>query len=190
MPVHLARVRPSQQDRAMAMPSAIDANTPELRRLTPAFAAGFAAAFRRAKEDLMAWMPSAAAEQKDATAFVRASMVAFDQATSFPYVMVENGEVVGYCNLTPHGERAEIGYWVRTDLTRAGRATSAIRALVGAAFEVMPGLKSVEAHCDEANVASRRAAESAGLHVVDAIWRKPLTPQQTEVELVLAVDRR
>jgi RimJ/RimL family protein N-acetyltransferase len=174
----------------MVLPSAIEAGAFELQRLTPAWASGFAEACRRTEEALRAWMPSAAAEQSQATTFVAASMDAFDRGTSFAYAMVENSEVVGYCNLTPHEERAEIGYWVRSDLTRAGLATSAIRALVGAAFEAIPGLKSVEAHCDEANVASRRAAERAGLHVVDSIRRKPRTAEQTEVELVLAIERR
>src|SRR5580700_7671187 len=103
------------------MPSAIQAGALELQRLTPAWASGFAAAFRGAEEALKAWMPSAAAEQSQTTTFVTASMGAFDRATSFAYAMVENSEVVGYCNLTPHDERAEIGYWVRSDLNRAGR---------------------------------------------------------------------
>lgn len=56
----------------------------------------------------------------------------------------------------------ELGYGVHTDFRNRGYATEAARALVEWAFK-QPGVARITAHCDQANVASRRVVEKAGL---------------------------
>jgi len=57
--------------------------------------------------------------------------------------------------------RANLGYWVRSDVARRGIATEAARALAPAVLEDLP-LERLEIVAAVTNVASQRVAEKAG----------------------------
>jgi [ribosomal protein S5]-alanine N-acetyltransferase len=57
-------------------------------------------------------------------------------------------------------ESGTLGYWIGQPFAGRGRATAAVRALVGYAFDEL-NLHRVEAACVPANVASRRVLEKA-----------------------------
>ena len=171
------------------MPESIDVGSVRLERLRPGLTSSFAAAFRASEREVRAWMPSAAREQENPDAFVSMCAHAFDEGTAFAYAVVEGGDVVGYCSLTPHEAVAEVGYWIRSDRAGAGLATRVVRTVVATAFDVLPAVQRVHAHCDEANSASRRVAERAGLQLSEAVRRPPRTTSETDVELVLAIER-
>jgi ribosomal-protein-serine acetyltransferase len=67
-----------------------------------------------------------------------------------------SGEVVGAAGLHvgTDPECPEIGYWVRSDRTGRGYATRAARALVEAAFSLLPEARQVTIRMDHANLAS------------------------------------
>jgi ribosomal-protein-serine acetyltransferase len=67
---------------------------------------------------------------------------------------------VGLDQLSPDGA-ANVGYWVRTDQTRQGIATAAVRLIARFGFEDL-GLRRLELHIAVDNVASRRVAEKVG----------------------------
>jgi RimJ/RimL family protein N-acetyltransferase len=173
----------------MTMPESIDAGAAVLVRWRGALVSGHAAAFVESERALRLWMPSAAAEQQDSAAFVNACIDAFEQGVTFAYAVIRSEEVIGYCNVTPDGDSAEIAYWIRSDLTGHGLASTVARALVGAAFAALPAVGRVEAHVDQANVASRRVALRAGMTLICSRSRKPRTSAESPTELVFAVAR-
>jgi ribosomal-protein-serine acetyltransferase len=71
------------------------------------------------------------------------------------------GGNVSLCRMDWGVPRFEIGYWIRTSLTRRGYATEAAKALTDFAMNALKANR-VEIHMDELNVASRRVAERAG----------------------------
>lgn len=171
------------------MPGSINIDDLRLEQFHPEMAPALASAFAASEGELWTWMPSAASEQEDADAFIIRCSRAFDEGMTFAYGIVVAGDLVGYCNLTPHGDWAEIGYWIRSNATGAGLGTLAVRTLVDAAFEYVPDLIRVEAHCDKANRASRRVAEKAGLREVRTRRRNARTESESGTELVFAIER-
>jgi RimJ/RimL family protein N-acetyltransferase len=151
------------------LPPSITSAAVDLRRWEPSLVPGLAAAFAASEPELRRWMPHASSEQEDAAAFVEAVADAFDSGRTFAYAVTADGEVVGYCNLTPTAlDRAEIGYWIRSDRTGAGLGAAAITALVAAARTAMPSLEWIEADVHPDNVASRRLLATCGFEGVDA----------------------
>jgi RimJ/RimL family protein N-acetyltransferase len=173
----------------MGMPDTIDAGGVVLVRWGEAHVPGHAAAFAASEPALRQWMPSAAAEQQDSATFVAACVDAFEHGVTYAYAVTNGGEVVGYCNATPDGDRAEIGYWIRSDRTGHGIGSAVARALTSAVFAALPAVGRVEAHVDRANVASLRVAAGAGMTRIGAREREPRTSAESTTELVLAVER-
>ena len=95
-------------------------------------------------------MPTAEAEQ----AFLRDRMAAFDADEDWSYFLLEqdSGELVGGAGLHPktHGV-VEIGYWVRSDRTGRGYATTGAGALTTAAFNYLPEVERVIIRMDQGN---------------------------------------
>jgi RimJ/RimL family protein N-acetyltransferase len=162
-----------------------------LERWRPDLATGLSVAFADSEPSLRAWMPSAAAEQEDAPAFVAACIDAFDRGRSFAYALLaaDDGDVVGYANVTPVSAVATFGYWVRADRRGRGFARWAVGALSKAAFAAFPDVVQVEAEVDEGNTASRRVLERAGFSLTDRRVRPARTAAQSDVELVYALPR-
>ncbi len=81
------------------------------------------------------------------------------------FVIIEPGdELVGSCGLNGFNELnrfANLGYWVRSDMTGRGHATRATRLLAEYALRTL-GLARVEILMSVENRASRRVAERVG----------------------------
>ncbi|HEX2138959.1 MAG TPA: GNAT family N-acetyltransferase [Woeseiaceae bacterium] len=89
----------------------------------------------------------------------------FEAARSWRYAMLSPGEeeILGEVDLFPRStdgrvelasaDRAEIGYWLRSDFTGRGLATEAAQAMLDVAT-ALPGMNRVEIHCDPRNSAS------------------------------------
>ena len=82
-----------------------------------------------------------------------------------PFVIIDgDGTLVGSCGINGTDDvnkRANLGYWVRSDRTGRGVATSATRVLATHGIEQL-GLVRLEIIMSVSNVASRRVAERAG----------------------------
>jgi RimJ/RimL family protein N-acetyltransferase len=147
-------------------PDRIDAGPILLRRWTVEDAPALLEAVAASHPHLRPWMPWALEEPTlDAeTAFIAGSERAFEDGTEFVYGMfTPDGTIVGGCGLRPHAGSAmlEIGYWVHAGHTRRGYATAAARALTETAL-ALPGITSVEIHCDVANTVSASVPRRLG----------------------------
>lgn len=126
------------------------------------------AAVRESMTQLSAWMvwahPGYSIE--DTRAFVLKCGPGWENGEqySFAIVDVRDGQFLGSVGLSAvnraHGF-ANLGYWVRTGMTRHGLATSATRMAARFSFEAL-GLNRVELLVPTANLASQRVAEKAG----------------------------
>jgi len=139
----------------------------------------------------MAWaqtMPTSEALR----AVIADGAASFEADREWQYVLreVANDELVGGAGLHrrvgPDG--LEIGYWVRTDRTGRGYATSAARALTDAAFAVQ-GFERVEIHMDQANLASAAVPRKLGYRLVLEEDREVLAPGHSGRGFVWAVER-
>jgi RimJ/RimL family protein N-acetyltransferase len=162
-------------------PERVAAGPLVLRRTRLEDAVPIAAVVAASLDHLRPWMPWATPEAAD----YRTQLVRIAEAdemwaagTGFIYVMIagenpperpregatgQDGEVVGTIGLHRRAgdDAVEIGYWIAAARTRRGYATAAARALtsVGAA---LPGIRQVEIHCDEANLASAAIPRKLG----------------------------
>jgi RimJ/RimL family protein N-acetyltransferase len=134
-------------------------------------AVGVALAVGASLDHLRPWMPWATPEAADHLS-QRARIAEADEmwaaGSAFLYVMIPVGkdgepEIAGTIGLHRRvGDDAiEIGYWTAAAHTRRGYATAAARALTSVAM-ALPGVRRVEIHCDEANIASAAIPRALG----------------------------
>ena len=162
----------------------------QLLRLGPELAGPFGEAFLAAEPDLRQWMPSTAREQENPTEFLERCRAAFDAGITFAYAMVvPEGEVAGYINLTPELDHAVAGYWVRPEWRGRGLAPLALGVLTDAALVGLPAAQRIHAHLDAANSASRRVLEKAGFRPSQSFNRPPRTASETNTEWLYVRDR-
>lgn len=134
-----------QLDDLDALMSAVAQSQPELARWLP-------------------WadpMPTTDAERL----FIEDHQRAFDGDEDYGYFLIERstGELVGGAGLHPkEGDIAEIGYWVRSDRTGRGYATSAAHALTTAAFDHLSNVVRIIIRMDQANLASAAVPPKLG----------------------------
>jgi RimJ/RimL family protein N-acetyltransferase len=67
-----------------------------------------------------------------------------------------------------HADRAELGYWLRSDATGQGIVTEAARAVLGVAA-AMPAFSRIEIRCDGRNGPSVAVARRLGFHLAAPI---------------------
>jgi len=108
---------------------------------------------------------------------------AFAEDRDYPYFLIEraSGDLVGCAGLHPKtGGVVEIGYWVRSDRTRRGYATSAAGALCRAAFTYLPAAEKVIIRMDQGNAASASIPPKLGFSLEgDEALRDTLTTGHT-----------
>jgi RimJ/RimL family protein N-acetyltransferase len=140
----------------------------------------------------MAWAQTLPTHQA-MSAVITEGAESFDSDREWQYVLREigSGEVVGGAGLHrwvgPDG--LEIGYWVRTDRTGRGYATSAARALTDAAFASSLGIERVEIHMDQANLGSVAVPRKLGYCLQLEEDREALAPGHTGRGFVWRMER-
>ncbi len=102
-----------------------------------------------------------------------------------------SGDLLGYCGLHDRvgSGGLEIGYWVRSDRTGRGVATTAAGLLTRSALGLQ-GIRRVEIHCDAANAASASIAAKLGYRLDRVRVRPPRSPGETERQLIWTVTGR
>jgi RimJ/RimL family protein N-acetyltransferase len=175
------------------MPDRLAAGPVELVRWRAGMAADMAAAMTASFPALHRWMDWAAEvpTADGVRAVLEAGEVAFDADVEWQYALREaDGAVVGCVGLHRRpGDWIELGYWVRSDRTGRGYATSAARALTEAAFAHLPDAEQVEIHMDRANVASAAVPPKIGYRLDREEDRPVLTPGHTGRGYVWVADR-
>lgn len=150
------------------LPGTIPAGELELRRLSVAYVDELFVAVAASFAELNHWMAWAQTmpDHDGLRVILESGQASFDADREWDYIVVErhSGEVVGSaglrCGTDP--QCPEIGYWVRSDRTGRGYATSAARALVEAAFSSLPDVMQVKIRMDQANLASAAVPPKLG----------------------------
>jgi RimJ/RimL family protein N-acetyltransferase len=152
-------------------PDHLGAGDLELVRWNARFAREMAMAISTSLEGLRRWMPWAssvpAVDQLRTT--LELGNLRFEANEDWPYVIRKpDGELVGSTGLHRRAgpDVVEIGYWVRSDRTSRGYATTAARALTDMAFVRGVGIERVEISTHELNAASQAVARKLGYQVV------------------------
>ncbi len=141
--------------------------TPRLA-LVPVTAAHGDAVWRATEASLselkpwMAWAEDASpAAQAD---FAAGAEREWQTSEGWPFAVTYEDEVCGLIGIDDPDRlysRAEIGYWIRSDLTGRGLVTEGASAVIGFAFDEL-GFHRLELHAATGNHASRRVAEKLG----------------------------
>jgi len=104
----------------------------------------------------------------------------------------KDGALVGTIGLHRHRRAAEdvieIGYWIAAGQTRRGYGTLAARAATSLAA-ALPGIRHVEIHCDEANVASAGIPRKLGYRLDRTEPHEPEAPGERGRRLIWIWDR-
>jgi RimJ/RimL family protein N-acetyltransferase len=176
------------------LPDHLDGGVIELHRARPEMSDAFYDATMVSFDELHQWMtwanelPTRAALAE----FLVAAEVLFDRDEYWNYALVEKstGEVVGSAGLHVKDDPVsrEIGYWVRSDRTRRGYATSAATALSEAAFRFLE-IDRVIIRMDRANVASASVPPKIGFRLLGEEDRPRETPGHTGTGLIWVRDR-
>jgi RimJ/RimL family protein N-acetyltransferase len=176
------------------LPDQLDGGDIELQRARPAMSDAIYVATIESFEQLHRWMiwanevPTRAALAE----FLNSAQTLFDRDEDWNYALIEKstGDVVGSAGLhfKEDPESREIGYWVRSDRTRRGYATSAAGALSEAAFRFLP-IDRVTIRMDKANVASASVPPRIGFRLLGEEDRPLVTPGHTGTGLIWVRDR-
>jgi RimJ/RimL family protein N-acetyltransferase len=151
-------------------PEVLHGPTVTLRRYRVDDASAIRDAIACSLEVLRPWMPWAQAPptEESVMAFLGPAVAQFGGAAAADYAIIlrDAEQYVGGCGMMPRvGPAAvEIGYWVHAAFLRRGIASESARLLTNAALAI-PGIRSVEIHCDEANVPSQSVARSLGFRL-------------------------
>jgi RimJ/RimL family protein N-acetyltransferase len=143
-----------------------------LRRMQAEDARTIAAVVGESLDHLRPWMPWAtkeAADERTQRARIGEADDMWESGTDYIYAIFApdggggDGPLVGTIGL--HRRAAEnvieIGYWIAVAQTRRGYGTAATRAATLLAVG-LPGIRQVEIHCDEANLASAAIPRKLG----------------------------
>ena len=139
----------------------------QIRRYQPQDVDAVYAAVMESKAELSVWMPwcHEAYSRDDTQTWVGGRAEAWQAKSEWSFVVVNSdGQLLGAGGIHRIDTRngvAEMGYWVRTSMTRQGIATAATRLMCEWAFNEA-GLHRVEILAAVENVASQRVAEKAG----------------------------
>ena len=161
------------------LPAVVPAGVIELRRSCVEHLDAVVAAIAVSLPELGRWfawaqtMPSGDAER----AHLAAAQAAFDEGRDWAFDLfeVDSGLAVGSIGLHQRAgpDRAEVGYWVRSDRTGRGYGTTATAALVTAAFRYLPNVDAVEIRMDRANQASAAIPRKLGFDL-DSVESRPI----------------
>lgn len=116
----------------------------------------------------------AAYGMEDAERWLQTQHVAFERGMAFEFAVFTQGRYCGGCGLNQidlANRRANLGYWIRSGMTRQGVATAAACLIRDWAFE-QTDLIRLEILVAQANIASRRVAEKSGAHYEGLLCRR------------------
>ncbi|ASW57718.1 GNAT family N-acetyltransferase [Plantactinospora sp. KBS50] len=166
----------------------INAGDVVLKRWEPEWAADLAEVVRASLAQLRPFMPWAHDhyDVADARAFIELSDAGWRGGTAFQYAaFTAVGDLIGSAGLmTRMGPGIlEIGYWIRTDQTGKGFATTLAAALARVALD-LPDIERVAIRHDAANAASGRVAAKAGFTEAARVPCDPEAPGESGLHIV------
>lgn len=163
----------------MAVPAEVHTGRLFLRSWQPADAAPLLPILEANVDHLGSWIPAHVASPaplRDLERRLAGFAADFDAARSWRYAILspDRQEIFGEVDLFPRSadgrvelasaDRAEIGYWLRSDLTGKGLATEAAQTMVDIAT-ALPGMRRAEIHCDPRNKPSAAVPRRLGFRL-------------------------
>ncbi len=131
----------------------------------PEHAPGLHDAIDRSIDDLKPWMAWAAAHSAaQARSFAEAARQEWETGRGWGFAILLGGRVVGHVDLhgyRPLFNRAEIGYWISSEVAGRGLMSEAAAALVDFGFDEV-GLHRIGLEAGVDNLGSIRVAEKLG----------------------------
>jgi RimJ/RimL family protein N-acetyltransferase len=146
-------------------------------------------------DELRPWMPWAQvpATNESIKGFLNQADVGWETGTEFAFaIRGRRGRkpeaLLGFCGLHDRigAGGLEIGYWVRSDCTGRGMATTAAALLTSAALG-LDGVTRVEIHCDAANVRSAAIPPKLGFRLDRIEVQAPTAPGETDHHMIWVV---
>lgn len=180
------------------LPAELTAGPIELRRSRTDFVDDIVDAVTVSYAELhhwMVWCQTMPAREGILT-FLQEDEAAFETDQRWGYSLFEgaSGELVGSAGLrrasSTETDALEIGYWVRSDRTRLGYASTAARALVDAGFAYVPNIKRIRISMDVANVASAAVARKLGFNFLGEVPREVVAGGHSGSSAIWEMDRR
>jgi RimJ/RimL family protein N-acetyltransferase len=177
-----------------SLPDQLDGGDIELRRARREMSDAIYDATVASFDELHQWMTWAddVLSRAELEEYLNSAQALFDRDEDCNYALIEksSGDLVGSSGLHFKGDpnSREIGYWVRSDRTGRGYATSAARALADAAFRFLP-IDRVMIRMDKANVASASVPPKCGFRLLGEEVRPLETPGHTGTGLIWVRDR-
>ena len=174
------------------LPDVLTTGPVELRRVGPDRIDSVMSAIAVSQAELAPWLPWAdpMPSREEELSFLVEAAAAFAADREYSYALIEPGSAAVAGTIGLHSKEpgvAEIGYWVRTDLTRRGYASGSARALTEAAFEFLPSVDKVIIRMDRANLASASVPPKIGFHLESTYEdRDVVTSGHTGVGLIWA----
>jgi RimJ/RimL family protein N-acetyltransferase len=116
-----------------------------------------------------------------------------DQRWGYSLFERASGELVGSAGLRrasgTEADVLEIGYWVRSDRTKRGFATTATRALVDAGFKYVPHVTRIRISMDAANEASAAVPRKLGFNFLGEVQREVVAEGHSGSSALWEMDR-
>jgi RimJ/RimL family protein N-acetyltransferase len=133
--------------------------------------------------ELLPWMPWAKFEPQSVQQreeLIRQWWREWDEKSNFTMGIFRGNECIGGTGLHLRGDvgELEIGYWVSSQHTGHGIATTVSAVLINLAFS-FPEVNKVDIAHDIANTKSERIPRVLGLQVVREYEREPLAPKES-----------
>jgi RimJ/RimL family protein N-acetyltransferase len=176
------------------LPDRLSAGDLELKRVRVDMCDQLLDAAMASYSELHPWMTWAAGPlgREDLQAFLVAAESHFDENIDWTFALVEvgTGDIVGTNGLHFKDDPrcVEIGYWVRTDRTRRGYASSAAGALTEAAFAYLD-VDRVQIRMDKANIPSASVPPKIGFTLLGEVSRAIELPGHSGTSLIWFKDR-
>lgn len=177
------------------LPDVLDAGDVELQRVRLDVSDAMCEASVVSFDELHKWMTWArdVPTRESVAEYLRRAETEFVEDCEWGYVLVEKstGEIVGGAAMGINDDDRdcpEIGYWVRTDRTGRGYASTAASALADAAFRYLP-VDHVKIRMDQANAPSVAVAQRIGFRLLGEEDRPKETPGHSGRGYIWVLDR-
>ena len=163
-----------------------------IRRWRPDDLQPLHAAVLESIEHLRPWMAWAAdADLGAQRRYLEAAAAAWERDERYEYAIIHpRAGIIGSIALLARigAGGLEIGYWVHSDHTGRGVASTSTAALAAAAF-ALPWVDLVEIHHDAANTASASIPARLGFQMIQSVPREPAAPADSGRDLIWRLSR-
>jgi RimJ/RimL family protein N-acetyltransferase len=134
--------------------------------------------------------------REEILAFLIEDEAAFDADERWGYSLFEcaSGELVGSAGLrrasATDTDAVEIGYWVRSDRTKRGYASTAAQAFVDAGIACIPGITKIRISMDPTNAASVAVPRKLGFRFIGEMPREVVVEGHSGSSALWEMDRQ